>query len=84
MKRFNMMILPRRVIGAREEKMMLQDGAVMKHSHVFNIYASLQLLSNMKAFLLIFAMLCIQLAKKIGYKCTKSRFQKKIEVAEIE
>ena len=79
-----MMILPRRVIGAREEKMMLQDGAVLKQSHVFIIYASLQLKSNMKAFLLIFAMLCIQLAKKIGYKCTKSRFQKKIEVAEIE
>ena len=72
---------------------MLQDpilhksmgGAVFKHSQVFITYASLQLKSNMKDFLLIFVTLCIQLAsEQIGDKCTKSRFQKKIEVAEIE
>ena len=71
---------------------MLQDpilhksmgGAVFKHSQVFITYASLQLKSNMKDFLLIFVTLWQLASEQIGDKCTKSRFQKKIEVAEIE
>ena len=71
---------------------MLQDqilpknmgGAVLKQSHVFIIYASLQLKSNMEAFLLIFCDILHPAGQANWKQMYKVKIPKEIEVAEIE